>query len=678
MKAWWKPKQTAPEQPEPTESGEHDPDGCEQLRDLNMIFIGHGDELERLIAARLKAGGRCVALVTGECPSGKYQGSKEFVWRPPSGTKTKRDRLQYSANAQTFTPVNPVVKDAAPSHGLDMHAIAARLRGKFGDCSARQCCKKGPDIVPLEPGSSYWLATTGSCRLVGLQVRSAAGVVDWEVSGEVVNAISCDGGASRHPATDADTDLRVRVKDPFAKPFAAPTTWPVAIWGLYFLCMQMYIFAAAPVFETSEKPPFWKLPFPLMIMLPFGTTCANTFFGTAFFGDGSHTGSRAINAVVCAMTYSFALLVQPLPGYYLADFLVCALGASALLLVGLPSCCLLTKAQHNLRRGLRWGITVLFGSIGGWLIFYGVILLFLFASSFAPFACMLMMPLATSATEIGLVALSTGMYTNWVYRKRLPGDQATVLSVLVCVLHSYAESARLASTLVSAASTGEYTFFIGATLSIVLNLANRLGWMQRCLSLLADRWGFIRLRNMLCPCAVGRLHGEAKFHFGYIRFITPLAVMGANVANGRQLLFNTPALVCVIYTFVLEILEDGIAHLGLLPYAPTPTMYDELYRTLEILHPNQRYVHTAGQTNSTMAVHVPAIHVTRSDALQLHGMRPLDFMSVGLAMSPTSLFTMCLLQLYMGAGFMAGVCESPISNDKRLEQALLWQRPLSC
>eukprot|EP00929_Paragymnodinium_shiwhaense_P040898 TRINITY_DN21280_c0_g1_i1.p1 TRINITY_DN21280_c0_g1~~TRINITY_DN21280_c0_g1_i1.p1 ORF type:complete len:528 (+),score=24.09 TRINITY_DN21280_c0_g1_i1:181-1764(+) len=482
-------------------------------RDLNMIFVGYGDVLDRLIAARLDAGGRCVVLVTDSFPKGSYPAPQAFTWRPPVPAKGWRQRHQQPSptaacdHVHAFRPVAPQLMQETDLACGDLRDAVGRLRRRFGDFTGRSWAKKGPDIVALEPGSSYWLATSPSGRQVGIRVVDATGALHWEVSGDVVMTVSCQ---------ETDRLVDVHVKDEFAKPFASPTQWPTIGWALYFLSMQLYMFGAAPMNETSDQPPFWKLAFPLMVAFPFGATFSNTVLGTAFFGDGSHTMSRMINALVCACTFSAALLVQPLPGYYLTDFFVCAGGTAAMLAVGLPSCCLLTKSHRNIMTCLPWGITVLGGTLGAWLIFYGVILLFLYASGSAPILSMIVMPLATSATETGLVTLSTYAYTNWVYRKRVPGDQSMVLSVLVCVLHGYAESARLASTLVSSASTGDYVFIIGSTLGILLNAANRLGWSRRFLCLLAHCWGWIRLRNLLCPCAVARVHDEAKFHFGYV------------------------------------------------------------------------------------------------------------------------------------------------------------------
>eukprot|EP00929_Paragymnodinium_shiwhaense_P103342 TRINITY_DN66798_c0_g1_i1.p1 TRINITY_DN66798_c0_g1~~TRINITY_DN66798_c0_g1_i1.p1 ORF type:complete len:695 (+),score=41.90 TRINITY_DN66798_c0_g1_i1:299-2086(+) len=594
---------------------------------------------------------------------GSYEAPATFAWRPPSlpGQRSIWYRQCSPQEVRTFSSVTPQTHSA----GIDLHETVRRLRRKFGDYSGRQWCKKGPDIVPLEQGSSYWLAMAANSQQVGVRVLDAEGAVAWEVSGEVVMTVSCK------ETTRALEMINVSVANPFAKPFAAPSQRPAIGWSLYFLFMQLYIFGAGPMNETSDQPPFWKLLFPLMVVFPFGTTFSNTIMGTAFFGGGHHLVSRAINAVVCGFTFSAALLVQPLPGHYLTDFFVCAGGSAALLIVGLPSCCLLTRSQGNIMTCLPWGLTVLGGTLGAWLIFYGVILLFLYASTSAPILSMILMPIATSATESGLVTLSTFMYTNWAYRKRLPGDQSMILSVLVCVLHGYAESSRLAATMVSAATTGDYMFFLGATVGVMVNAAHRLGWSRRCLCLLAHRLGFIKLRNLLCPSAVARVHDEAKFHFGYVRFITPMAIIGANIARQKPLLFNTPALACFIYTFVLEVLEDGIVHLQLLPCAPTPKMFDALYRSREVLHPQQMYVHTAASTE-------PGQPATTAHALQLHAMRPIDFMSIGMAIAPTSFFTMCLLQLYMGAGFMAGVCSSPISSEDRFSQAVLWKRPLEC
>eukprot|EP00929_Paragymnodinium_shiwhaense_P041019 TRINITY_DN21335_c0_g2_i1.p1 TRINITY_DN21335_c0_g2~~TRINITY_DN21335_c0_g2_i1.p1 ORF type:complete len:675 (+),score=58.49 TRINITY_DN21335_c0_g2_i1:115-2139(+) len=653
-------------------------DCYERYQDLNMIFVGHGDALDRLVAARLNAGGRCVVLLTDSYPAGSYAASEDFVWQPPDFEKRRSLWCSQSTSGpDDVTHVVPFRNAVLPGHvdeivsnpdrdACNLEAELDRLRRKFGDYPGKAWCKKGPDIVLLEAGSLYWVATSAKSQQVGVRVTDEKKAIDWEVSGEVIMTL---GNKGLGPAGMID----VEVRNPFAKPFAAPSQVPTVGWGLYFLCMQLYVFGAAPVFEgTSNRPPIWKLPFPLMVVVACGTTFANTILGTAFFGDGDHVASRALSISVYACTFTGALLMQPLPGHYLSDFLVGAGGTAAMLLVSLPACCVLTKSHRKLIAHLPWGITVLGGTLGAWLIFYALILLFLYASSVAPIASMIIMPLATSATETGLVTLSTFMYTSWVYRKRLSGDQSMILSVLVCVLHGYAESARFASTLVSAASTGDYMFLIGATLGITLNSANRLGWSRRWFCLLADLLGFTRLRNILCPCAVARVHDEAKFHFGYVRFITPVAIMGADVVHGRHLLFNMPALMCFVYTFFLEMLEDMIVHKELVPRAPSPKMFDELYSSRETLHPKQLYVRTVRQQTDSSA------RPARAHALQLHGMRPIDFMSTGMAMSPTSLFTMCLLQLYMGAGFMAGVCESPISSEKRFEQAFIWERPFTC
>ena len=65
-------------------------------------------------------------------------------------------------------------------------------------------------------------------------------------------------------------------------------------------------------------------------------------------------------------------------------------------------------------------------------------------------------------------------------------------------------------------------------------------------------------------------------------------------------------------------------------------------------------------------------------ALLLHGARHSSVWANGVAMAPAMSFTVCLLQLLLGTGFVAGTCDTPIDPAHRVKELFYVVNPVPC
>uniref|UniRef100_A0A7S2FDJ7 Uncharacterized protein n=1 Tax=Alexandrium andersonii TaxID=327968 RepID=A0A7S2FDJ7_9DINO len=91
-----------------------------------------------------------------------------------------------------------------------------------------------------------------------------------------------------------------------------------------------------------------------------------------------------------------------------------------------------------------------------------------------------------------------------------------------------------------------------------------------------------------------------------------------------------------------------------------------LYRGIDPLHPYQ----VMGFDSNGIQPNIPAIGFS--------GIRFVQFRKIAFIMGPSSLFGYTLLSLLLGAGFLHGACGSPIKEEDRLIDGLIWWSPLRC
>jgi len=278
-------------------------------------------------------------------------------------------------------------------------------------------------------------------------------------------------------------------------------------------------------------------------------------------------------------------------------------------------------------------------------------------------------------------------------------------------------------------SCNPYGWVVSVCTSFVINILARCGWsrffFQRFLC--AARLDTVAI--LVAPSAISKLHDEVKYYIGYVRFLIPSSVLLANLLTGKgPVVFNMPATLCCIASLIAEIVEDVLAVTEIIPYAPSPQPCD--FMQYDNCDPWQLYtfVSSSADTEATgisssdgrssararsdssrtssaasvtnhkelerrksietfsqscgRAFAAPPLLRTDGDyfprALMLHGMRGMTrFELYGCIAGAMSIFSVCLYQLLLGAGYFHGVCDFPLLKRDRVKELFLWPVPLN-
>lgn len=253
------------------------------------------------------------------------------------------------------------------------------------------------------------------------------------------------------------------------------------------------------------------------------------------------------------------------------------------------------------------------------------------------------------------------------------------LMVCVAIVHCYAESVRLASFLCSAILLNDHSFLLGIAIAIPQNLLVRNGWVQYSLAHLRclQRKGY--------QYAALIAHRHCKFTMGYSPFIVPCAALLSRLLQGHTpVLYSSPGLICFSTCLAAEIIEDALIYYEYFPHAPVPN--PDAYKELDKTDPQQLFTFS-NSSNRLVSVQETqgfqsawlqhrAQHVSR--ALRLHGVTHLQFWKHGTVLMPGTIFFLCLMQLILGSGFIFSSCSFPISVEHRIQEAVVWHRPLIC
>lgn len=262
---------------------------------------------------------------------------------------------------------------------------------------------------------------------------------------------------------------------------------------------------------------------------------------------------------------------------------------------------------------------------------------------------------------------------------------------MISLIHAFSEGTRLAVIITSAVRTNTYKWVLSVICSFMLNLATRTGWTRLFLMLVihtakSDLWHILR------PSMFTRIHAQAKFQLGYVRFCAPLAIgIVRGVINGLSPLSNSSAVFAVGCAFIFELMEDCIIWHEWIPYAkPSKYLPDFFtwYRNIGRFNPHQSHTITFKSHSGSESgfgcedAHARGLSIAPlpeeviSRPLPLHGARRLSLTMQAATMGPATTFMLCALQLFLGAGYVSGHCEDHI--DDILSQALLWELPLPC
>eukprot|EP00928_Gymnodinium_smaydae_P039755 TRINITY_DN27087_c0_g1_i1.p1 TRINITY_DN27087_c0_g1~~TRINITY_DN27087_c0_g1_i1.p1 ORF type:complete len:531 (-),score=25.96 TRINITY_DN27087_c0_g1_i1:509-2101(-) len=147
--------------------------------------------------------------------------------------------------------------------------------------------------------------------------------------------------------------------------------------------------------------------------------------------------------------------------------------------------------------------------------------------------------------------------------EKTPGAKFTT-TIAVCLIHTLAESNRLAAMIYGAiVSSHQLSWVYALSLGLILNVFNRLNW----LSWICGKICFRRLSPM-APGIPKAIHNESKFLCGYLRFAAPLslliarAVLIGHTRPFQEWWFNNTVVVVVIYSLLIEALEDFLVSIG--------------------------------------------------------------------------------------------------------------------
>jgi len=646
-----------------------------ELSDILLIVVGKTATAEKEVRRRVESGGRVLWLWTDcEPKNGKTENATcriseaDFYWQLPQQRNTSDTTL-------------------------------LRLRRELHSTPASMWLKPGPDIHALGDKQTYHLDPTGLTLL-----KEGTGEVLWQVSGKTLLATP---GAGETEQSTAD-----EVKKLINSGFPLMNSRVHSFW----LCSALTLFTAWYILsEMNEgvengaeyRAPWWRLPAAVNAMFCFGQ-CVTSFWGVALTGaEQTAVPVRIFHAVNCFTGFVLFALV-PLFDGNLTMFWTAAFGTSMHLGAAF--------GQHMYATGFptywKWAFVAVNTTLGAWMFFYCVSVGYILLINVSPGLANIYLPIATTFSETLFVGVLGKAYRWWVYGLGAKGDQHSTLLICICLCHSYAESVKLVSMMCNGVIDKGYGWLQSVFLSLVLDVLARFGWLRytqvRLLSGFAPA-----LADALRPSAVTKMHDEAKFSFGYPRFVVPGAILIGRLLMGHSFetaLYNLPAMAAFLITLAVEFLEDFIVSKELCVYAPAPDV--EVYKAIANLDPGQLFVfeQRAGQNVAPSKVGTTAeasegessssprkstgsgsfsklkdtatMMTMRRGAnrrsLLLHGSRDASFWANGVAMAPATLFGVCLLQLLLGTGFVAGVCDTPLDPADRIKELFYVVNPVRC
>jgi len=313
---------------------------------------------------------------------------------------------------------------------------------------------------------------------------------------------------------------------------------------------------------------------------------------------------------------------------------------------------------------------------------------------------------------------------------------------VIMAAHAYAEGCRLTATFSGAITSGGWSWIPTSILGIALNLAARLGWSRFLLIQLGKKmWGGPKAMSLFAPTGWSKYHDELKIYAGYFRFASVLALVAARAAaygfgdgdgQSPHPAFNQSALFVIICGFCGEIIEDEIVTKELLPVNPAgpgllkmngdgdnadpaqlitlehlPNVQEgDTWRLSELGSGGTLSKRTtsgflgSGEEAADMKPEesikkVVSLGTMETDVWSrlrkwfgqprqvnpspsLHGLRELPFAVQFAFVGIVCEFTLGLLGLLVGHGYMRGTCDSPLEGDDRILGLIYWGVPLPC
>lgn len=544
------------------------------LTDRYLIIIGTGESVEHLAQRRLAAGGRLCIVETDAQPR-RVAATVDVpdVWDPPSISSTS---------------------DFARRLG----AIAPKLWSKWG-----------PDVVGLRPDEVLEVITLGKDE-VGVRVLKEESVV-WELSGKVIIS------PSKQTASETKVDVASQDEKPLG--MFEPVRTARATFALIAVVMPIFIvlMAVEKGTEGDGEPGSlfgsWRTWTRALLaiqqltwMVPCGRLLSISMSGVEIsYKDIMPWAVMAAGSFVVAMAAGVAPLVA-----IVIEWPIFLLG-----------CALTWRTSKDVeprggKRHIVWSMIAVSMTIGQWSCYVVIALSYVGISAVSPISGAIFLPLVCSGAEMLFVSVANKLYNKIVREQRkdnssksVAGDQKRLLlPFIVGASHAEAESCRLMSLLGGAVrGSSPYSWGACAVMSLVLNVVNRTGWSRWVCGHLALRLtGSHRLRRLLTPSALTKLHDEVKFSLGYPRFGTPVAIMLARAivlqdvdpSSPHFFAFNANFLGAFLTSILFEILEDAIVHHDLVP-VPGVTAFDmSIFSTMESSDLRSIYATVQGSAKS--------------------------------------------------------------------------------
>ncbi|CAJ1421832.1 unnamed protein product, partial [Effrenium voratum] len=689
----------------------------QQYADRCLIVVGCGGEADELLCKRrLSAGGR-LAHITCEGENDprvsvhqRGQLGRSFFWQPPA----------------LGVPVSALGK-------------------KIGALKRRRFTKTGPDAVALRDDQTLTIYDQGG-DLRHLRVFNDEGACEVEMSGEVVHC----------PSLQLAQDMDVGVRDECLKAFGT-YSFRYLIPSILIQCaLQMLRFMAITYLEScalTDPETFWWRPIlPAVQFLFLANLVVCHMFNVFLTGDDKVSWvDRIVGNLSAAIFLLGTMYLEPrLPPIYVAHSGVVGLFISQPFLHYYKT--MATFPTRRLLPSLRWAMCCIAAILGAAIsntvigVVYGAML----QTGAMPLRASLFLPLATATCEVFTVVWVKHSY-NWIVwpRRKMKdedgcdgnGFEGSVLgdnfflpaATLIMAANALAESIRMAATFSVAASTGSYAWTLSVPLSMMLNVATRLGWMRFVRFGTLKRLGWVQMAvKMSGPTSWTMLHENMKIYGGYSRFAAVLALITSRaVMHGVSVnpIFNASAGYALLAMLAAEVVEDFVVLWELLPTAPipqeviwrdeafdnsTPLQLVAVEHCRSSLGTNMARSARAKPTGDSSRVHpdtfnsvcpsMPADamisvaslgpHQERwrsvtswlgqprvlNPALPLHGLRELPFHiqlgSVGVMVE----VTFGVLFVLLGPGFALGLVEDSCASRGQTdaESLFFWSIPLSC
>eukprot|EP00928_Gymnodinium_smaydae_P095690 TRINITY_DN8279_c0_g1_i1.p1 TRINITY_DN8279_c0_g1~~TRINITY_DN8279_c0_g1_i1.p1 ORF type:complete len:703 (+),score=64.93 TRINITY_DN8279_c0_g1_i1:48-2156(+) len=675
------------------------------LEDLNMIVVGRGPIAEDIVWRRRLVGGRVCWLWTERLPSDA--GAQQFDCERPSTPGRWADRVsksaeraaEYTWDTSTFVWKPPHRRSRASLSGLEKQTVESLQ--KRHSTSWTTWWSTEPDIIALRANEEYRLVVSSEGFAPGIQVVDTSNPrldVVWELSGKVV-LVGSKFNIPAHPmiinipTVESADKLQVDVANEEAKPFVTVKRSHALAWGAVSFIQFVMFFMFMDGYEPQMQPgdlPWWRASYTALTIPPFGFSSFPDIFSLCLMGRPLERRFAWLTSVACTFAH-YIVSISPVGwiGVHWRTWtlysvtcltFVLYMGASLAVFVCTRrqtwTEMLTSIVQSRSLSHAWWFAWTVVGTFGTWIVLYGVALLYVVLSHWNTVIASIFLAAATALVESGTLVATVWIYGRLVYSPRMStslksklkcmlGDQKQILVLAPSMTHSYAESTRLVSMLVTAVKYPSWQFLFPLLTCFLFNVLLRSTMFIEILSCIVPKsWWFL-----FAPDAGTTTLNEVRLLFGYPRFVSLIALAASNfIMHGLKdwPLFNMHATLLVLVAAVLEVLEDLIVCSDWLDRTSWRQKTRAFYRGMHPLSLSQ-----------AVAVDRDGVRHDRP-AIGFSGMRFLPFRCVVVLIAPSCLFAYNLLTLLLGAGFVHNVCTSWISEDDRLLDGLIWQTPLLC